>query len=450
VRRSGSALRRLQLLALLPLVGGIGGLLLTSGASAQTSNPNTYTLSAQANALDALLTDSSLPLSGDLAYEAGPWGASATIDSLGESMADAGAPYSPSFASLPGTVNGLGSGNLPPLPPLPGYVTAQYPSTPTDSETQGGYQIASSASPNDAKGTVSLGAQPSGASHSTFFASAETTANSDGSVTVSASAGIDAVDLGQLLDLGDVGSSISMTQQASQQPKVTSETSLGTVTLLGEASGLVPSGLNVLGVNAPIDLNSEVIGALDTALAGAGVKLTYLPETFTYTDGTSSTGTTPLDSKTLEGVDSGALQVSVTQNLPSQGPTSVILTLGRVYVSTTDSPGLAAGTGNTGAVGNTGSAPASVATAPAVPTGNTGTVTAPASAAPVIPAPSTPAATSTPTTQAPASSPAFALDRGPPVQSVYLVLVLGALIVLLGAQAVRYLAVRLALSGQPA
>ena len=49
-------------------------------------------------------------------------------NSLGESISDAGAPYSPSIASLPGTINGLGAGNFPPLPPLPGYVSASYPS----------------------------------------------------------------------------------------------------------------------------------------------------------------------------------------------------------------------------------------------------------------------------------------------------------------------------------
>jgi hypothetical protein len=40
------------------------------------------------------------------------------------------------------------------------------------------------------------------------------------------------------------------------------------------------------------------------------------------------------------------------------------------------------------------------------------------------------------------------VEEGPPAQSLYLVLVLGALAMLLGAQAVRYLAVRLALSGR--
>ncbi len=43
--------------------------------------------------------------------------------------------------------------------------------------------------------------------------------------------------------------------------------------------------------------------------------------------------------------------------------------------------------------------------------------------------------------------PRYAVEEGPPIESVYLVLVLSVLALLLASQAVRYLAVRLALSG---
>ena len=460
--------RLVQLGAVAALGVGIGGLVVTSGAGAQerdagttttttASNPNTYNLSALANALDVLVTDPSAPLSGDLAYELGPWGASSTIDSLGESMSDAGAPYSPSVASLPGTVNGIGDGDVPPLPPIPGYVSASYPSTPTNSQTQGGYQITSSASANSAKGTVSLGAQPSGSQNSTFFASAETTANGDGSVSVNASAGMDALDFGQLFDLGNVSSTMSMIQQSNQEPTVTSQTNLGTITLLGQASGLNALGVSALGEGTPIDINSAVLGALNSLLSGAGISFTYVPETFNYTDGSSSTGSSPETGKTLESIDSGALQVAETQNLPSQGVTTVTLTLGRVYVSTTDTPGIGLTTGNSGTIGNTGNTgnigntgnSVTTATSSSGSVGNTGVV----SGASALPSSSTTGSSppsSGPTTppRTVQTSPAFAVEEGPPAQSLYLVLVLGALAMLLGTQAVRYLAVRLALSGR--
>ena len=120
--------------------------------SSGAGNTNTFNLSAAANALDVLITDPSLPLAGDLDYELGPWGASATVDSLGESTSDAGAPYSPSIDSLPGTINGLGAGNLPALPPLPGYVSASYPATPTNTQEQAGYDISSMAALEQCEG----------------------------------------------------------------------------------------------------------------------------------------------------------------------------------------------------------------------------------------------------------------------------------------------------------
>jgi hypothetical protein len=447
-------IRRLQWLAAGVLAVGIGGMLLTSGAGAQVrdssptgnsgpSNTNSYSLSAQSNALDVLFVDPSAPLASAFALEGGPWGSSATLNSLGESMADAGAPYSPSIDSLPGTINGLGSGNFPPLPPLPGYVSAQYPGTPDNTQTQGGYQISSKASPSSAKGTVSLGVQPSGSPNPTFFASAETTANGDGSVGVSASAGMDVLDFGQLFDIGNVSSSVSLTQQANQPPKVTSQTHLGTVTLVGRATGLAPGGLSALGVGTPLDVNGEIISALNTLFGPAGVQFTYLPETFTYTDGSSSTGSTPNASKTLESIDSAALQIAVMEK-SAQGPVGAKFTLGRVYVSTTDTPGFST-LGNTGTVGNTGTTGNSGAvTAPA---GNTGTI----ATSGVVPTGSTataaPSGSTAPGSQAITATPAYAVEEGPPTQSVYLVLVLAALAVLLLSQAVRYLAVRLTMSG---
>jgi hypothetical protein len=456
VRRVGASrrVRLVQLVALAALVVGLGGLAATSGAGADTGNTgatgagntNTYNLSAQANALDVLLTDPSLPLSGDLNYELGPWGSSASLNSLGESISDAGAPYSPSIASLPGTINGLGSGNFPPLPPLPGYVSASYPSRKASIQSQAGYDIAATAQADSAKGAVGLGVQPAGSPNTTFFANAETAANPDGSVTLSASAGMDLLDFGQLLDLGNVSSSLSMTQQANQPPKVTSQTTLGTITLLGTSTGLLGKGASALGVGVPIDINTELIGTLNTVLAKTGIKLTYLPVTYTYTDGSSSTGSSPDSAKTLQAVDSGALQVTFSQNFPSQGQVTLSATLGRVYLSTTDTPGIGPTTGNSGVIaGNTGATAPSTSSSAVV--GNTGTVTGN----------SGPSSTGSTGAAAPsggggsqtlASGPAYLIEHGPPIESVYLVLVLAALGLLLASQAARYLAVRLALSGR--
>ena len=295
---------------------------------------------------------------------------------------------------------------------------------------------------------MSLGVQPSGSPNPTFFASAQTTANPDGSVSLEASAGMDLLDVGQLLDVGNVSSSLSMTQQANQQPKVTSQTTLGTITLLGQSLGLVGNGASLFGINIPINITSELIGPLNTLLAKTGIKLTYLPVTYTYTDGSSSTGGSPNNGKTLETVDSGALQLSFSQDVPSQGQVTVSATLGRAYLSTSDTPGISPTTGNSGVVaGNTGNS-GTPASASATVSGNTGTVTgnsAPGALSSPTSSSSTPSTGSSP--QSIATGPAFLVEHGPPIESVYLVLILGALALLGASQAIRYLAVRLALSG---
>jgi hypothetical protein len=451
-------IRLVQGAAVAVLVVGLGGLAATSRAGAASGNTgstgagntNTFNLSAEANALDILVTDPSLPLSGDLEYELGPWGSSASVDSLGESTSDAGAPYSPSIDSLPGTINGLGAGNLPPIPPLPGYVSASYPATPSNTQEQAGYDISSMAALNNAKGTVSLGVQPSGSPNPTFFASAQTTANPDGSVSLEASAGMDLLDVGQLLDVGNVSSSLSMTQQANQQPKVTSQTTLGSITLLGQTTGLIGNGASLFGINVPIDITSELIGPLNTLLSKTGIKLTYLPVTYTYTDGSSSTGGSPDTSKTLETVDSGALQVTFSQNLPSQGEVTLSATLGRVYLSTMDTPGINPTTGNSGVIaGSTGNSGTPASTAPVSVVGNSGVAltgnSAPGAASSPTPSPTPSSGSSSPQTIA--AGPAFLVEHGPPIESVYLVLILAALALLGASQAIRYLAVRLALRG---
>jgi hypothetical protein len=338
-------------------------------------------------------------------------------------------------------------------------VSASYPSTPKDDQSQGGYQITADTSPAEAAGAVNIGVQPTGSDNATVFASADSKASGDGSVSVSGSAGLDALSFGQLFDLANVSSSLSMTQQANGQPTVTSKTNLGTVTLLGQPTGISPSGVGVLGVNVPIDLNGEVISVLNSLLAPSGIVLTYLPETFTYTDGTSSTGSSPDTSKTLQSIDSGALGITVTENVPSQGPVVVQFTIGRVYLSTNDVPGFSPTLGNTGNSGNTGasgvlgntgaglganaiaSAPSSIA-----PLGNTG-------AGIVVPSTgtttgNTPTAPTPSSTHVLAAQPVYTLEKGPSAQSLYLVLLLVALAVLVGSQALRFFSVRLALSGQ--
>jgi hypothetical protein len=473
VRRAAPRLGRL--VAVVTVVG-VGGGALALGAAAQTApkgNQNTFNLAAEADALQATVTDPSLPVVTTVSFS--PWGASAALNNGGVSLSDAGAPYSPFASSLPGTVNGLGgaSGNaLPPLPPAPGYVSANYPSQPTGNQTQAGYQISATASTDDAKGTVNLGAEQPGQANANLFAAAEATANPDGSVAVTAKAGMDVLNLGGLADLGNASSTVTLTEQASGAPKVTSSTNLGTVTLLGLPTGLSGGGLSLLGLGTPIPLSGS-LAAVNAVLALSGITLTYLPGTFMYTDGTSSTGTAPIAAKTLSGVDSGALQVTDTKNVPSQGTVKTTLTLARVYATATDIPGFGSGgpspgpgaTGGSTTVGGTqppstggsGGSPPS-ASASEAPTAGTGAVfgggTAPGPSSGSVPSLATtgiPPAASPLRVASPSVGAQLPLLRspvplGPSGTGFYLLLVLGGLVSVAGSQLIRLVAVRQALS----
>jgi hypothetical protein len=410
-------------------------------------NPNNYTLSAAANSFDVVLDDPSAPLITE--YELSPYGASAALNSLGQSSSDAGAPYSPTIAGLPPLLSGLGSGGqLPPIPSLPGYVAASFPGTSTNAEQQGPYAINAEASQYDSHGHVALGAGLAGSSGSTFSASAQTTANADGSVTVSASTGIDLLNIGGLLDIGNITSSARMTLAAGKKPNVTQSISLGTVSLLGSTTGLVGSQLKILGHALALPLVPTLIATLNHLLKPAGVGLTLLPAKYTYTDGTSTTATVAA-SKTIQSVDTGALQMTMAQNVATQGEVKLVVTIGRVSVSAINTPGFAPGPPPTDSGADSGSpgdggivvggrGPGATVV-PVVPAASSASGGVP-SALPAVPTPST--AASAPPVQEAAT---LVFAKGPRADSAYLVLVIAALAALAGSVLIRVLGVRAAL-----
>lgn len=409
-----------------------------SGADTGGPNPNNYTLSAAANSVDVVLDDPSAPLITE--YEVSPYGASATLNSLGQSSSDAGAPYSPTISGLPPLLDGLGSGGqLPPIPPLPGYVAASFPGTGSVAQNQGPYAIDASATQYDSHGQVALGATLSGATGSTFSASAETTANTDGSVTVSASTGVDLLNVGGLIDVGNITSSARMTLAAGGKPTVTQSISLGTVSLLGTTTGLLGSQLKILGHGLNIPLTSTLITTLNRLLKPAGVSLTMLPAKYLYTDGTSTEGGTAATNKTLQSVDSGALQLTILEKVPTQGEVKLAITIGRVVVSAVNTPGFAPQPPTSGFGGGI-SAPVGGAV-------GAGTVSVPTSGA-TLPSVGTPSVSSAPPAATnPTSAPSrrsvvLAYDKGPTAQGVYLMVVLAALATIAGSVLIRFLGVR--------
>jgi hypothetical protein len=436
-----------------PAPGGTTGP--TAGGA---GNSNTFTLSVESDGLMVAVQDGNLPLS--QSFVTSPYSALANLDSIGDSSAQAGAPYlGPFIQPLIGTLNGASFGNIPALPTLPGLVNSTYPGTPNAAQTNGPYSITASSTQQESKSAVNLGVNQVGGRNATIFATAQAVANPDGSVTSTGSAGADLLNVGGILDIANFSSTVTMTEQGSQPPKLTTHTNLGTITVLGLPIGLNENGLSVLGANVPLP-PSALNETVNHALSSAGISMKYLPATATKAPG----------SDVVQTLDSGALEVSFTKKVPTQGPVTVDLILGRVQASATNTAGatdIGGGgdtTGGAGAVG--GSSPAGEgglaggATTPA-PSADTGGAST-GSVGTAVPTESTPAPVTAGSVPAPslASGTPNRSATGAPTQpqarsgfrpnnavtgggeSPYLLLVLAALAAVGGSQLIRILGIR--------
>lgn len=314
-------------------------------ARAAEANPNDYQLSAESQSLQVTVIDPGAPLIQK--YDASPYGASAALTSLGTSAADAGAPYSPVVAALPGTISGLGgaTGQFPPVPPFPGYVYSSYPVRDTDRQAQGIYTISAISEENRSEGFVAMGSSAPGDA-STLFSAATAQANDDGTVIVAGRSGIDRITLAGILDIANVSSLASITKSASRPADYVTTTNLGAVTLDS-------AKLDLAGQAQQQQLSPAIISGLNTVLAPAGITLTYLPARYVFADG--STSSAPDAGKAIQAVESAALRIDVAQTVEGQGTIVTRLTLGRVLVAATNeaigllSPSAAGGAPSTGA-----------------------------------------------------------------------------------------------------
>ncbi|HEY3603453.1 MAG TPA: hypothetical protein VGL04_02185 [Sporichthyaceae bacterium] len=334
-----SARRYLALGTTVAFVGagvlGIGG---TANAQAPQSTGGTriYDLSSEAVAVQSTATDPGAPFGIPLSI--GSYGASSVLNSNGESTADSGAPYSPLVFSLPNTGNGLFQGSfgfgLPVVPTFPGYVSAKDPVLPTDQQNAGGYQLDAMAEPAQARGDVSMGGQAATSAENNAFAYANSVVGDD-NVLSEGGAGVHALTLGGILDVANVSSHASLTKTDGGRAVPTTSTDLGTVTFAHLRNGVSADGFSAFG-SGPVPLHAEGLGALNDALKPAGIRFTYLPEVYTYTDGSTTNGPKVDAKKEVAGITSGALQIFLT-NTSDRGTTTDTITIGRVAVAASSS-----------------------------------------------------------------------------------------------------------------
>ncbi len=423
--------RGLSLVAAAALVVGIGGLAGTNSASAGTY---VYDLSAEAVALQTTFTDPNVPLG--LPFSIGSYGAGARLNSNGESQADAGAPYSPLVSSFPSTGNGLvqsASGvGLPVVPTFPGYVSAQDPVLPSNKQNAGAYELIATALPKQATGKASLGGQAATSEQNNAFAVANSIATDDGIFTEGA-AGAHALTLDGILDLANVSSYASLTQQAGGDVVPVTTTNLGTVTFAGLASGLTQDGLTAFG-SAPAPLNVDGLAALNEVLKPAGITFSYLPAEYRYSDGSTSTGPTVDAKKRVAGLTSGALRIFFATT-SDRGTTTETITLGQISLSATGNQLGDAGTG-VGAAG-TDTVASGGTDLPSTGLG-TDLAGAPGIAPGTVPTGSLPAQSFVP-----AAAAGTVLGEGTTsFESFYLFVLLAGAVALIGGQVVRVVAVR--------
>jgi hypothetical protein len=434
-------------------VGAISGAGPVS-AQPQAANPNNFNLSAEGDGMWIEVDDNSLPLTSSVS--ASPYSAEAAVNSIDESTALAGVPYLGSFiSSLPGLVDGLGSGQIPSVPPAPGYVQTSYPTQNTADESNGPYILTANSSQYSSSAEAGFGVSANNTGQPQVSASAIATANSDGSVTVTASAGSDFLNVGPI-DIGDVTSTETMTEQGSQAPTLSGTTDLGTATVAGIKVGFDQNGLEVLGDTLPL-LGSltALSNVVDSALSAAGITVQTLPSITTDVPGTN----------TIESYTSGGLEVQQSSNVPTQGKVTVSYILGRVTLIATDTTVPSVPTSSV--VGSTPTTTSGITPAASqTGTGSTGTgspatvptSSGPSETSPVTPATGTPATTPTsPDLAAPTATPSSPTPQavgqptrtaatGPSADSFYLVLVAAALAALGGSQVLRLLGVRLHLN----
>lgn len=190
--------------------------------------------------------------------------------------------------------------------------------------------------------------------NSSIFASAHAEFDAtSGVLTATGESGVEALNLGGVVRIGNVSSSVHVVDDGQQEPQIEYSTDIGAVTVLGIPIGIDEDGVSVLGNSIP--LLDPVEGVVNDALQSLGVTLHVVPAEIVLDEETGR----------VESVTTGALQIRLAVEVPAIGLTEVRLTIGRVFLQFLNRPFPER------------SAPAPGSTAPA-PSSATGSPTTPA------------------------------------------------------------------------
>lgn len=202
-------------------------------------------------------------------------------------------------------------------------MNSSYPNQPDQSQANGPYLIEARSREASSHAAVKLGAMATGSEHATAFAAADAEFDPDGTLTAKGAAGVDLLNVGGVLDIANFSSSIEVDATGDEDPHYDVKTNLGSIRVLGMPIGITEKGVTALGLGLPIDAAARLA---ETALKTAGVRLRLIPATTHYVEGT----------KQVDSIESASLEIGVVQNIPTQGPVEVKLTLGRVVMHALD------------------------------------------------------------------------------------------------------------------
>lgn len=344
--------------------------------------------------------------------DAGGPSAQAVVNAFGDSKAYAALPY-PGDIVL--TAHGLSMGAAPKYP----LIAQSDPTQPKSDVSKGPYHLyaesANDSSSALAQATPSAGGLAAGATKATAASAHDP---KTGAVTADAETSADSVSFGGVLSIGRIHSHARMIAAPGTPSTRSSDTEVADVNVGGQEVGFTDKGLVLAGTDLPLPPDSTA----NALLSAAGITVHYLAGSHTATS-TVAPG----------------LSVSMLQNVPGVGETTVTYVFGQAAVvaqangvGTTTGPTPSGGTGSSG-----GSIPAASTSGPATASSSMPTpgptTTTPTAAAPVTagPAPATPGY-------------ALANATGPSSESFYLVIAAGAVVFVAAAQLFRILAVKLA------
>ncbi len=256
--------------------------------------PDSYTISARADGflMEYFLPQTPLVGTGGGLVDVSSASAQALVNSLGRSTAYASAPYPGEIlVGLPGLANGLGAGDLPPVPDYPLYVNADYPAEPARRAELGPYVLAAESGEIASSGSMTVGVSSTddlkiGAVNATADSWID---ESSGLLVAEAWSASDPISIGGLLSIGKIETHARMEAMPGEAPEVVASIDLGTISIAGVKVGLTQDGFEVAGplpgVSAAVltdllasaDITFEVVPAVktDTTYVSEGLRIEY-------------------------------------------------------------------------------------------------------------------------------------------------------------------------------